>query len=164
MGNHFKASPWHCCSWEMRVVPPLLVLDPPHPFSHGLLCWFNGGISTSLGCKPANGGEGLFGCHMKPPLFSGHPTQESHPSFLSKCRRWTGAEQLSLLSQSEGDCTDQTASPHSGGGVGAARSGSNSQVSCKLSRLFLVFICCLYRISRAGRDLANVGGHFSAPP
>jgi len=59
----------------MRVVLLLLVLDAAPPFTRGLPCWFSGSISTSLGCKSANGGEYLlFSCYMKPRLFADHPT------------------------------------------------------------------------------------------
>lgn len=57
LGDHFEMSLWHCCFWEMRVVPPPLVLDAGYPFTCGLPRWFNGGISTSLGCKSATGDE-----------------------------------------------------------------------------------------------------------
>lgn len=60
--------------------------------------------------------------------------------FPCRSRGWSGAEQLS---QSRGDCTD---------GVGAAR-GSNSLINCKPSRHYLMLIYCLYKNSRAGKDL-----------
>lgn len=152
LGNHCKGSPWHCCSWEMGVVPLLL----GHPVTRGLPCWFNGGVSTSLGCKWATGGEFfLLHCHMKPLIFLTTLHRKTVPLSFATAAGGRGQSSCPRYPKARVDCADRTASARSGGGVGAARSGSSSRVNCKLSRFFFVFICCLYGKRRAGRDLAN---------
>lgn len=103
LGNHCKVSPWHCCSWQIGVVPLLL----GHPVTHGLPCWFNGGVSTSLGCKWATGGEFfLLCCHMKPVIFLTALCRKTVPASFVTATGGRGQSSCPRYPKTRVDCAD----------------------------------------------------------